>query len=64
MVVVWRGPLACDPAKRHVAAYVSSDLVHWAYKGQALTLHNPENIGPDVIVERPRCSTIARQANT
>jgi hypothetical protein len=43
-----------DPNKRYVAGYTSRDLVHWHFMCQCLVLDNPDNLGPNVIVERPK----------
>jgi hypothetical protein len=43
-----------DPAKRYVACYSSKDLVHWKFRGQALALSDPENLGPHWVLERPK----------
>ena len=43
-----------DPAKRYVACYSSKDLVHWKFRGQALALADPENLGPHWVLERPK----------
>jgi hypothetical protein len=49
-----------DPAKRYVACYSSTDLTHWKYRGQALALSDPENLGPRFVVERPKVFYNAR----
>ena len=43
-----------DPAKRYVSCYSSSDLVHWRFRNQVLTVSNPENLGTGAILERPK----------
>jgi hypothetical protein len=43
-----------DPAKRYVACYSSSDLVHWTFRHQVLAIANPENLGDQSILERPK----------
>ncbi|MBI2512107.1 MAG: family 43 glycosylhydrolase [Opitutae bacterium] len=43
-----------DPARRCIACYVSRDLVNWTFRGQVLRLADPENIGPEWILERPK----------
>ena len=42
------------PEKRFVACYASHDLVHWEYRGQILALSDPEGLGSDWILERPK----------
>lgn len=49
-----------DPAKRFVACYASKDLTHWTYRGRALALSDPENLGPKFVVERPKVFYNAR----
>lgn len=43
-----------DPAKRYVSCYTSSDLVHWKGHHDALALADPEHLGPDWVLERPK----------
>jgi hypothetical protein len=43
-----------DPDKRYVACYASKDLVHWAFRGQILALADPEHLGPNWVLERPK----------
>jgi len=43
-----------DPDKRYVACYVSRDLVHWTFRGQVLALADPEHLGPNWVLERPK----------
>lgn len=43
-----------DPAKRYVACYSSTDLVHWKYRHQVLALADPQNLGPKFAIERPK----------
>jgi len=43
-----------DPTKRYVASYSSKDLVHWTYRGQVLALADPEHLGPNWVLERPK----------
>jgi len=42
------------PEKRFVACYSSTDLVHWKFRNQVLALSNPENLGENAILERPK----------
>jgi hypothetical protein len=43
-----------DPAKRYVSCYSSKDLAHWTLRNQVLQLGDPENLGPQRVVERPK----------
>jgi Glycosyl hydrolases family 43 len=43
-----------DPKKRYVACYSSKDLAHWKFRGQVLTIGDPENLGEGFVVERPK----------
>src|SRR5690348_2616426 len=43
-----------DPARRCVACYTSADLVNWRFRRQVLQLADPENFGPEWLVERPK----------
>lgn len=44
-----------NPADRRcVACYRSTDLVNWSFRGQVLRLADPENFGPEWILERPK----------
>lgn len=43
-----------DPEKRYVACYASKDLVHWTFRGQILALTDPEHLGPNWVLERPK----------
>jgi hypothetical protein len=43
-----------DPAKRYVACYSSKDLAHWKFCGQVLALADPEHLGPNWVLERPK----------
>ena len=43
-----------DPEKRYVSCYTSSDFVHWTSQGDALTLADPEHLGPNWVLERPK----------
>jgi hypothetical protein len=43
-----------DPDKRYVACYSSKDLVHWKFRNQVVAMSDPENIGPQWILERPK----------
>jgi hypothetical protein len=43
-----------DPDKRYVACYSSRDLMHWSFCGEALSLSDPEHLGPRWVLERPK----------
>lgn len=43
-----------NPVIRGVACYSSTDLVNWTFRGQVLRLADPENFGPEWILERPK----------
>jgi hypothetical protein len=43
-----------DPAHRCVNGYSSTDLVHWSFRGQVFRLADPENFGPEWVLERPK----------
>ncbi|MFC6646502.1 family 43 glycosylhydrolase [Granulicella cerasi] len=43
-----------DRARRYVACYSSTDLVHWSFRRQVLALADPEHLGPHFVVERPK----------
>jgi beta-xylosidase len=49
-----------DPEKRYVACYASRDLAHWQYRGQVLALAEPERLGPNWMLERPKVYVNAR----
>ncbi len=46
--------LGKDPAKRYVSCYSSRDLIHWTYRGDALQLSDPYNLGTNWVVQRPK----------
>lgn len=43
-----------DPTRRYVSCYSSKDLVHWKFRGDALDLADPEQLGPRWVLERPK----------
>ncbi len=43
-----------DPGKRYVACYSSQDLAHWTFRNQVIKLADPENFGPEWVLERPK----------
>jgi hypothetical protein len=49
-----------DPAKRYVGCYFSKDLTHWTSCGQPLQLADPENLGLNWVLERPKVFVNAR----
>jgi hypothetical protein len=62
-VVLWKGTYywfgedrtpSNDPEKRYVACYSSTDLVHWKFRRQVLALSDPEHLGPNWVLERPK----------
>jgi hypothetical protein len=62
-ITVWKGTYywfgedrtpGNDPDKRYVACYASRDLVHWKFRGQVLALADPEDLGPQWVLERPK----------
>ena len=51
---------ADNPELRYVSCYSSRDLVHWKFRGQALKLADPEQLGPHWVLERPKVFVNAR----
>jgi hypothetical protein len=49
-----------DPQKRYVACYASKDLAHWTFRNQVLRLADPEQFGPEWVLERPKVFFNAR----
>lgn len=45
---------AQDTVHRYVSCYQSEDLVNWEFKGNALKLADPENLGKKWVLERPK----------
>ena len=43
-----------DRDKRFVNCYSSTDLVHWKFRNEVVSLSDPEHLGPGWILERPR----------
>lgn len=43
-----------DPSKRYVGCYSSRDLARWTSCGQVLQLADPEQLGPNWVLERPK----------
>jgi hypothetical protein len=42
------------PEMRYVSCYASKDLVHWTFRGQILALADPEHLGANWVLERPK----------
>ena len=49
-----------DPEKRYVSCYSSRDLAHWKFRGQVLAIADPEHLGPNWVLERPKVYANAR----
>lgn len=43
-----------DPEKRYVACYASTDLVHWTFKNQVIKTADPDSLGKNFVLERPK----------
>src|SRR5258708_33293514 len=43
-----------NPGKRYVACYSSQDLAHWTFRNQVIKLADPNNFGPEWVLERPK----------
>jgi len=43
-----------DSNQRYVSCYSSGDLLHWTFRGNALQITDPENLGPHWVLERPK----------
>jgi len=43
-----------DPNKRYVACYSSKDLANWQFRNQVIAMSDPENIGHEWVLERPK----------
>jgi hypothetical protein len=43
-----------DPDMRFVSCYSSADLLHWTFRGRPLQLADPEQLGPNWVLERPK----------
>ena len=43
-----------DPLLRYVSCYASKDLAHWQFRRQVVKLADPENLGPNWVLERPK----------
>lgn len=43
-----------DTNYRYVSCYASKDLTNWSFKGNALQLSDPEQLGPRWVLERPK----------
>ena len=49
-----------DPEKRYVGCYSSQDLAHWVSCGPVLALSDPEHLGKNWVLERPKVFPNAR----
>jgi hypothetical protein len=43
-----------QPDKRYVGCYASKDLAHWTFRNTVLKQTDPENFGPNWVLERPK----------
>jgi len=43
-----------SPDKRYVACYSSTDLAHWKFRNQVVSIQDPANLGPGWVLERPK----------
>src|ERR1041385_2506862 len=43
-----------DPDYRYVACYSSTNLVHWTFRSQVVKLADPEHLGSNWVLERPK----------
>jgi hypothetical protein len=43
-----------DPNYRYVACYSSTDLAHWTFRHQVVKLSDPEQLGRNWVLERPK----------
>ncbi len=43
-----------DPDMRYVSCYSSKDLVHWTFRNQVIKTKDPENLGKNFVLERPK----------
>jgi beta-glucanase (GH16 family) len=43
-----------DTVRRYVSCYSSEDLLHWKFRGDALSLDDPEQLGGHWVLERPK----------
>ncbi|MFF2545763.1 RICIN domain-containing protein [Kitasatospora sp. NPDC058063] len=48
------GETAADTSFKDIPCYSSTDLQHWTYRSQALSLQTGGDLGPNRIVERPK----------
>jgi hypothetical protein len=42
------------PDMRYVACYASKDLVHWTFRNQVIKTKDPDSLGKDFVLERPK----------
>jgi len=43
-----------DPDMRYVSCYSSKDLIHWAFRNQVIKTKDPDNLGKNFVLERPK----------
>ena len=43
-----------DKTKRYVSCYSSKDLTNWTFRRNVVEMRDPENIGPQWVLERPK----------
>ena len=43
-----------DPDMRYVSCYSSDDLVHWSFRNRVIKTKDPENLGKNFVLERPK----------
>ncbi len=43
-----------DTNKRYVSCYASTNLINWTFKGDVVQMTDPEHLGPQWILERPK----------
>ena len=43
-----------DPDMRYVSCYSSKDLIHWAFRNQVIKTKDPDNLGKNFELERPK----------
>lgn len=43
-----------DPEMRYVACYSSRDLIHWTFRNQVIKTTDPDSLGKNFVLERPK----------
>jgi hypothetical protein len=43
-----------DPSRRYVSCYASADLAHWTFRARVVALSDPEDLGANWVLERPK----------